>query len=227
MRAAAGTVAEQFALFAAPEFRARYNIAPMQPVAAIRLRGAEGPERECVWLRWGLAPSWAKDPAIGNSLINARCETAAAKPAFRAAFRRRRCLVPADGFYEWQRTGGRKQPYFFHRADDHPFAIAGLWELWEGPDHAALETCTLLTTAANGLMRPIHDRMPVILPPEAYSPWLDPTVEPAELQPWLAPPPDDALTVHPVGALVNSPRNDDPRCIARTAPADVGPTLFE
>ena len=174
LRAPASVIAEQFALFEVPPFTARFNIAPTQPVPVIRMRPgpslrARRGSRELVWLRWGLVPGWAKDPAIGSRLINARAETAAEKPAFRTALRQRRCLVAADGFYEWQQAGRTKQPYFIHLRDDRPFAFAGLWEAWEGADHAWLETCTLLTTGPNDVVRPIHDRMPVILPPQAYS----------------------------------------------------------
>ena len=175
---------------------------------------APGGQRQLAWLRWGLVPSWARDTAIGNRLINARAETAAEKPAFRAAFRSRRCLIVADGFYEWQRAGNRKQPYFFHLRDDRPFAFAGLWEVWETPDRSRVESCTLLTTVANGLVRPIHDRMPVILAAADYTPWLDAGVEePKRLASLLGPYPSEAMAADPVGPRVNSPGNDDPGCI--------------
>jgi len=215
-------VAEQFALFELPPFAPRFNIAPSQPVAVVRLApGRNGPDaaepgRELVWLRWGLVPSWAKDPAVGNRMINARAETAAEKPAFRAAMKRRRCLVAADGFYEWQSRGSRrrKQPYFIHRRDDRPFAFAGLWESWEGADHSYLETCTLLTTEANDLMRPIHDRMPVILAPESYEPWLHVShPDPRALAPLLRPSPSEPFEAVPVGTYVNRPGNEGPKCI--------------
>ena len=218
LRAPASVIAEQFALFEAPPFTARFNIAPSQPAPVVRMRpdrteGDRG-SRELVWLRWGLIPGWAQDPAIGNRLINARAETAAEKPAFRAAMRRRRCLVVADGFYEWQRTGRAKQPFFIHLRDDRPFAFAGLWEAWEGPGHSAIESCTLLTIGPNELMRPIHDRMPVILPPESYDLWLDPAMQqPNRLTPLLAPYPAEQMETSPVSSLVNNPANDDPRCI--------------
>lgn len=221
LRAPASVIAEQFALFQAPPFAARFNIAPSQPAPVIRVRPKESASpgtaaggRELVWLRWGLVPPWAKDPAVGARLINARAETAAEKPAFRTALRQRRCLIAADGFYEWQRLGRAKQPYFVHLRDDRPFALAGLWEAWEGPDHSILETCTLLTTGPNELMRPIHDRMPVILPPSAYSCWLDPTIhDPGQLQPLLVPYPGEQTEAYRVGATVNSPAHDTPRCI--------------
>lgn len=215
LRAPASAVAEQFGLLELPPFTQRFNIAPTQPVPVVRLTpGDAEPQRQLVWLRWGLIPSWADDPAIGNRLINARAETAADKPAFRAAMRRRRCLVVADGFYEWQKIGKRKQPYFMHLRDDRPFAFAGLWEAWEGADHSAIESCTLLTTDANAVVRPIHDRMPVILRPEDYDRWLDPAIERSqELPPLLRPFPAELMEAYPVSPLVNSPARDDPRCV--------------
>ena len=215
LRAPASVVAEQFAVFEMPPFTPRFNIAPTQPVAVVRLAPhVDQPQRELVWLRWGLIPSWAKDPAIGNRLINARAETAAEKPAYRTAFRRRRCLVAADGFYEWQRAGKGKQPYFIRMHDDRPFALAGLWEAWEGPGHAAIESCTLLTTEPNGLVRPIHNRMPVILAPDAYPMWLDPAIEnPPQLAPLLVPYPSEEMTAVPVSTYVNSPHHEGPQCI--------------
>lgn len=219
LRAPASVVAEQFGLFELEPFTPRFNIAPTQPVAAVRLR-AEGdpPQREMVWLHWGLIPSWAKDPKIGARMINARSETAAERPAFRAAFRRRRCLVVADGFYEWQRRGGRKQPYFIRMRDDRPLAFAGLWEHWEGPDGTVISSCTLLTTGPNQLVEPIHNRMPVILGGEDYGRWLDPAVEqPGPLASLLRPYPSDAMIAYPVSTYVNSPTHDDPQCVERVA----------
>jgi len=217
LRAPASVVAEQFSVFEIEPWKARYNIAPSQPVAAVRLAAGRAKAmagRELVWLRWGLIPSWASDPAIGNRLINARAETAAAKPAFRAAMRQRRCLVVADGFYEWQRAGKRKVPHLIRMRDDRPFGFAGLWEVWEGPDHSAIESCTLLTTEANDVVRPIHDRMPVIIAPSDYDRWLDPGVTRSEeLISLLRPYPSDRMTACAVGALVNSPANDDPGCV--------------
>lgn len=212
LRTPASEVAEQFALFAMPPFTSRFNIAPTQPVPVVRMV----PERECVLLRWGLIPGWAKDPTIGARLINARAETVADKPAFRAAFRRRRCLVLADGFYEWQKSAKRKQPFFFHLRDDRPFAFAGLWESWEGADNSHLETCTILTTAPNELVAPVHDRMPVIVTPDTHDAWLDPAVEqPDRLSPLLRPYPAEAMDAYPVGPLVNSPTHDGPELIER------------
>ncbi len=215
LRAPASLVAEQFALLELPPFTPRFNIAPSQPVPVVRLApGQPQPRRELVWLRWGLIPGWAKDPAIGNRMINARAETVAEKPAYRAAFRRRRCLVAADGFYEWQPTGKGKQPYFIRMRDDRPFAFAGLWESWEGPDSSQIDSCTLLTTEPNELLRPIHNRMPVILSGEDYRRWLDPAVEdPGQLAPLLRPYPSHEMTADPVSTFVNSPANEGPECI--------------
>jgi putative SOS response-associated peptidase YedK len=212
-------VAAQFGLFEMPPFTPRFNIAPTQPVPVVRCSPENrDSEREFVWLRWGLIPSWAKDPAIGNRMINARAETVAQKPSYRAAFRRRRCLVVADGFYEWQRAGRQKQPYFIRMRDDRPFAFAGLWEAWEGADHSALETCTLLTTEPNELMQPIHNRMPVILAADAYEQWLDPAGQEADsLSRLLGPYPPDEMVAYPVSTYVNSPTHDGARCIERVA----------
>ncbi|HUU84117.1 MAG TPA: SOS response-associated peptidase [Phycisphaerae bacterium] len=195
-----------------PSLEPRYNIAPTQPVPVVRLMPA-GEVRELQMLHWGLIPSWSKDPAMGARMINARSETAAEKPAFRTAMRQRRCLIPADGFYEWQRTAGRKQPHYIRKRDRAPFAFAGLWEHWEGPEGAVIESCTILTTTPNDLLRPLHDRMPVILEPSDYALWLDAAVNDASrVQPLLRPYQPDDLIAHPVGTHVNSPRNEDPRC---------------
>jgi putative SOS response-associated peptidase YedK len=190
----------------------RYNIAPTQAVAAVRSSPATQ-IRELVMLKWGLVPAWADDPTIGNRMINARSETAAVKPAFRSAMRQRRCLVPADGFFEWQTLGRKKQPHYFTLRDGGLFAIAGLWETWRHQE-LVIESCTLLTTEANPLVRPLHDRMPVIVPPEAYDRWLDPLIDDAEkLEPLLRPYPAEEMAVRPVNPIVNSPAQDDPRCI--------------
>jgi putative SOS response-associated peptidase YedK len=207
-------LAEHFQLTEAPGVVARYNIAPTQPVAAVR-DPANGKGRELTYLHWGLIPPWAGDPKIGSRLINARAETVAEKPAFRAAFKYRRCLVPASGFYEWQKLNGKKQPVFIRLRDDELFAFAGLWEVWRGPDGEEIESCTLLTTAANDLIRPVHDRMPVILRPEDYDLWLDREIQqPARLQSLLRPFDPAAMTFFPVSPRVNSPGNEGPECIA-------------
>ena len=173
-------------------------------------------KRELAFLHWGLIPSWAEDPEISNRMINASSETAAGKPSFGSAFCKRRCLIPAGGFYEWQKTGGKKQPYFIHRADGKPFAFAGLWDHWEGGGEV-IESCTILTTEANELMRPIHDRMPVILAAEDHGRWLDPKNDkPEAVQPLLRLYPSEALAAYPVTPLVNNPRNDKLECIKPT-----------
>jgi putative SOS response-associated peptidase YedK len=200
-----------------PSFFPRYNIAPTQQVLAVREKpNVASPKHETVGLRWGLIPSWADDPAIGSRMINARRETVAEKPAFRAALRRRRCLIAADGFYEWKAEGRVKQPYFIHFSDDRPFAFAGLWESWEGPDHSSIESCTILTTEANELMKPIHERMPVILRKQDYARWLSPAEQdPRLLLPLLIPCDSAEMEAYPLSRRVNSPNYDGPDCIAR------------
>jgi putative SOS response-associated peptidase YedK len=171
------------------------------------------PRREMVFMRWGLIPSWAKDAKIGYRMINARAESLAEKPAFRRTLQQR-CLIPADGFYEWKITGKTKQPYFIHFREDHPFAFAGLWESWYGPDNSAIESCTIITTAANAFMSPIHDRMPLILPPEIFTTWLDLTLQsPQKITPLLASDFYEGMEIHPVSTLVNKPTNDVPECV--------------
>jgi putative SOS response-associated peptidase YedK len=194
-----------------PELTPRYNIAPSQEVPVIR-RTEEG--YALVMARWGLIPSWAKDPKTGYRMINARAETVAEKPAFRSAFRYRRCLIPADGAYEWRQTNGHKTPYYICMKDRQPFAFAGLWEHWQGEADEAIESCAIIVTEANELVRPIHDRMPVILSPEDYTLWLDPEVTKVEpLNALLRPYPPETMTAYPVSARVNQPRNDTPDLI--------------
>jgi putative SOS response-associated peptidase YedK len=206
-------IKEMFRLQRLGQFDPRFNIAPSQPVLAVRLDQASG-EREGVMLKWGLIPAWAKDPKIGNSLANARADTVAEKPAFRSAFKRRRCLVVADGFYEWSKGDGGKIPYYFQLKDGRPFGFAGLWERWEKGEEP-VESCTLITTEANGVVGQIHDRMPVILMPDDYDRWLDPNEqEAAKLKELLRPLGDDLMVGHPVSKLVNNPRNDRPECVA-------------
>ena len=213
---------ERLGLIGTPlNLRPRFNVAPSQDVAVVR---ANDHGRTLAMLRWGLIPSRAGEPNIGYKLINARSETAAEKPSFRSAFRHRRCLIPAEGFYEWKREGKTRQPWLFGLRDGAPFAFAGLWESWTVPQGAALtgslaertpgeavETCTILTTAANETVAPVHGRMPVILPPEAYGPWLAGEDVP------LTPYPADDMTAHPVSTHVNRPANDDPRCVEPVA----------
>jgi putative SOS response-associated peptidase YedK len=207
-------LAEAFGLAEVPDLAPRYNIAPTQLAPVLRQPAGAALARLGL-LRWGLVPGWADDPAIGSRLINARAETVADKPSFRAAFRQRRCLVPADGFYEWAKVGTRKQPWHFRRPDAGPFAFAGLWERWQSPDGTDLETFTILTTDANDLVRPVHPRMPVVLPPEAYAAWLEPTPGDARhLLPLLQPAPPGWLVGQAVSAYVNAAGNEGPRCIA-------------
>ena len=206
------TLVESFGIETAAEgISPRYNIAPTQPVATVL---DEGEGRRLALLRWGLIPGWAKDPSIGNRMINARAETVAEKPAFRAAFQRRRCLVLSDGFYEWQKVEQGKRPMYIRMKDGLPFAFAGLWERWRSPNGSTVDSCTILTTDPNELMRPIHNRMPVILPPEAYELWLDPAVQtPGPLLQLLRAYPVEEMEAYPVSPRVNNPANDDPLCI--------------
>jgi putative SOS response-associated peptidase YedK len=212
LRTPAREVAEAFGLAELPLFPPRYNIAPTQPLLAVR-RMASADGRQATWLKWGLVPSWAQDPSIGSRMINARGETAAEKPSFRTALARRRCLVPADGFYEWRREGKARKPCYVRLADGRPFALAGLWEHWERAGQA-IDSCTLLTTEANELMAGVHDRMPVILDPSDYDLWLDPAVQDAaRVAPLLRPFPSERMTAYPVSTWVNSPTHEDPQCI--------------
>jgi len=207
-------LSKEFGVSGVPPLSPRYNIAPSQPIAAIRTPHT-GAGRELALLRWGLIPSWSKDPAIGNRLINARAETVQEKPSFRNAFRRHRCLIPTNGFYEWQRQERGKQPYFVRMRDERLFAFAGLWDRWESPDDGVIETCAILTTAANAVLAPIHDRMPVILPQAEYARWLDPALkDPGSLSPLLVPFPPEEMLAIPVSPRVNAPSTDDEKCIA-------------
>lgn len=222
LRTPASVLIQQFELPPGLELEPRYNIAPTQLVAAVRAVtdcavpdrvGTEKHPRELAMLRWGLIPAWSKDATSSHQPINARGDTVASKPSFRAAFRRRRCLVLADGFYEWQRTGKQKLPYWITLRDKSPFAIAGLWEAWER-DGQRIESCTLITTDANQDVSAIHDRMPVILPTEAQARWLDPTCDqPDALQPLLVPYADGQIQLTPVSTWVNSPTHEGPRCL--------------
>ena len=191
-------------------FESAYNIAPTQDVLTV----VGGETRRGGFMRWGLVPWWAKNASIGNRMINARAETVAERPAFRDALRRRRCLVLADGFYEWQRAGNARRPMRVVMRTGEPFAFAGLWSVWKDPDGNRIPSCAIITTAANDLLRPVHDRMPVVLPKEMEEFWLDPTVDdPNMLASVLAPYSDDAMDVYEVSALVNSAANDGPEVI--------------
>ncbi len=213
----AQTLQQIFDLNETPNLSPRYNIAPSEAIATVRLPEAHA-VRRLDRLRWGLVPPWAKEPGVGARMINARSETVATNPSFRSAFRRRRCLIPADGFYEWQQRERGKQPFYMRMQDGLPFAFAGLWEHWEGPQGARLETCTILTTEPSDLLRPVHNRMPVILDPGDWDLWLDPTVhDPERLDPLLRPYPSDKMVAFPVGHIVNNPANDREECVAPLA----------
>ena len=224
---------ELFGLEDLPHLVPRFNIAPTQSVLTIRLAESHPGLREAVMMRWGLVPFWAKDMAIGNTMINARSETVAEKPAFRQAFGKRRCLIPADGFFEWQKLAtGKKQPWWIRMVDEEPFAMAGLWECWspkselpplgfevDSHDEKArkpqiLQTCTILTIGANADMQPLHDRMPVILPIEAWAAWLSPATNKEQVRTLLTPLENGRLIRSPVSTIVNRPIVDSPECIA-------------
>jgi len=199
----------------------RFNVAPTTPVAAVRKARQSG-EKEIVSLRWGLVPSWAKEVGSGPLLINARAETVAEKPSFRSPFKNQRCLVLADGFFEWRRLDDRKQPYHFQVDGGAVFAFAGIWDRWQRGEDDPVESCAILTTRANELTALVHERMPVILPNECWEMWLgtgdEEPADPAELKSLLKPFPADRLTVFPVSTVVNSPRNNVPECLEPTGP---------
>ncbi|BCL38097.1 SOS response-associated peptidase [Nostoc sp. MS1] len=206
-------LAEVFHVQQLLDLEAQYNIAPTQTVVTV-LHSAESDKREFQKLRWGLIPSWAKDPSISTKLINARSETLAEKPSFRSAFKQRRCLIVADGFYEWQRKQGKKQPFYFRLKDEQPFGFAGLWEKWTNPEGEVINSCTIVTTTANEVLQPIHDRMPVILAPQDYDLWLDPQEQkPQALQHLLSPYPAAEMTSYPVSTVVNSSKHNSAECI--------------
>ena len=203
-----------FGLAHPPAISPRYNIAPMQEVPVVRL--ARTGERELAQVRWGLVPRWAKDPSIGARMINARAETLAEKPAFRTSLRRHRCLMPADGFYEWKAVpGAGKQPYHIGMKDGALFALAGLTERWLSPEGETLDTCTIVTTQANALLDPLHDRMPLIIAPADYERWLD--VRNDDVAGLLVPYPSDAMAYYPISTRVNAVRNDDAQVIEPAA----------
>jgi putative SOS response-associated peptidase YedK len=215
LRANAEILSAEFFLTEVPVLRPRFNVAPTQQVAVVT---ADRPD-VVQQFRWGLVPGWAKDLAIGNRMINARADTLPEKPAFRNALKRRRCLVLADGFFEWKVEGKKKTPIFVHRKDDRPFAFAGLWESWRPADGAEpIHSCTFITTEPNALMAQFHDRMPVILPPESRGGWLSNAVLDADaLARLLRPLEGDDLEAFPVSTAVNKPANDFPECILRAA----------
>lgn len=205
-----------FDLADVPDFRSSYNIAPSEPILAVT---AVGGRRRAARYRWGLVPFWARE--VGRfSTINARAETLAEKPAFRVPFRRRRCLVPANGYFEWQRRAGGKRPFYIHAADERLLAFAGLWDQWRAPDGDELLSATIVVTTANADTRAIHDRMPAILPEQRWDAWLDPdNADTRELAALLGPAPEGRLASRPVSTFVNSPRNDSPECIREAGAA--------
>ena len=205
-------LAGHFNLKNTPKLEPRYNIAPSQDIAVVRLT-SHTPERELDLLRWGLIPFWAKEKKIGYKMINARAETVSSKPAFRGAFRYRRCLIPASGFFEWSHKAKTKQPYYIKLQDSNILAFAGLWEHWTENNGEVIESCTIITTGANETVRNIHDRMPVIIEPELYDSWLDPGTEEKNLISLLTPFPDKKILAYPVGIEVNNPKNDNPNCL--------------
>lgn len=223
LSADAEALQQQFDLENVPQgLMPRYNIAPTQPVAVI----TNDNPRQLTFQRWGLIPVWAKDMAIGNQMINARSETIEEKPAFRAAFKRRRCLIPADGFYEWQKEGKAKRPIFVHLKERELFALAGLWEVWQSPDGSAIQSCTILTTEPNALVSQLHNRMAVILPREAYGAWLDKNTSAAELKSLLKPYDEKHMAYYEVSKIVNSPAYDGPDCIAPVGAPPAQPSLL-
>jgi len=215
LKTTAQAIKEMFLLEQGYDYDPHFNIAPSQSIAVIRYSPKQS-ARVLSPMTWGFLPPWAKDPATAYKMINARAETVAEKPTYRGPFKYKRCLIPADGFYEWKQLEGlgAKQPYYIKRCDEKPFAFAGLWEYWCGADGSELETCTIITIKANELMAPIHNRMPVIIKESGYDVWLDPRVqEPKLLQAYLEPFPSEELEAYPVSTFVNKPENDTPDCL--------------
>lgn len=217
-------LAELFDLPEPPLLAPRFNIAPTQPIGVVRL-DPRTHQRTWALTHWGLIPSWSKDPSIGARMINARAETVPEKPSFRAAFKRRRCLVPASGFYEWKQAGKGKQPYYISPSDGRLFAFAGLWETWTGPDGDEIDSCTILTTDPNELMATLHNRMPVILAPQDWAEWLGTGGDdsPARLNKLLhlfRPFPADQMKAEQVSSYVSNPRNEGDACIAPVDPTE-------
>jgi putative SOS response-associated peptidase YedK len=199
-----------------PDIKPRYNIAPTQQILVLRNDQNNTPHLD--YLRWGLIPHWAKDPSIGNHMINARSETVDEKPSFKSAFKHHRCIIPASGFYEWQKDDGRKQPYYITMKDSGPMLFAGLWDTWKSLEGNIIESCSILTTTSNEVISPLHERMPVILTKQDIRRWLDiQLIDSDELKPLLIPYKSNLMQLFPVSDMVNSPKNDNPECIARLA----------
>lgn len=209
----ASLITQLFHLSSIPDLEPRYNVAPSQTIATVAIPSKqEG--RQFQWMRWGLIPSWAKDEKIGYRTINARVETLAEKPSFRTAIKQRRCLIVADGFYEWKSEGKKKQPYYFQLQEGQVFAFAGLWDKWQSPAGESIVSCTIITTEANEVVRPVHERMPVILPEKDWDAWLDLSLtEPQEILPLLKPYASEVMQVNPVSLKVNSPAHEGRDCI--------------
>ncbi len=207
-----GDLQEELGLGSVPaDLHPRYNVAPTQPVAVV----TDPVKRDVALFHWGLVPGWAKDTSIGSKMINARSETIQEKPSFRNAFARRRCLILSDGFYEWDKVSGKRTPYFIHLSSGKPFTFAGLWEVWHSPEGQVLNSCTIITCPANQMVSQLHERMPVILPPEKRWDWLDSKAQPADMQKLLVPYPAAEMAMFPVRPLVNSPANDSPDLMMR------------
>jgi putative SOS response-associated peptidase YedK len=212
LKAPPRSIQEHFHLPETVNLSPRYNIAPSQAVAVVRQLPGQS-FRQLDLLRWGLIPGWARDMKIGYKLINARSETLAQKPSYRAAFKKRRCLIAADGFYEWKHSGKAKQPFYLHLKNDAVFGFAGLWEAWRSAEGNMVESCTIITTEPNELLRDIHDRMPAILHPDQYETWLQDSTPEHLLQQLLMPYPAEMMEAYRVGPAVNSPKNDAPACM--------------
>ena len=213
LKSRAKIIAETFGVRVPPTVPERFNIAPSQLVLAVREKPGSH-ERELVALKWGLVPFWADDPEIASRMSNARSETAATKPAFRSSFRARRCLIVADGFYEWQARDAKKQPYYIRLKSGQPFGIAGIWDRWDKQAGEPIESCTILTTDANEPMMAIHERMPVVIPPESFDIWLNPAEhDVAKLSRLLRPFHPDEMTAYPVSTLVNNAKQDSAKCV--------------
>lgn len=205
-------LSDVFGISFSPDLQPHYNIAPSQQILVIRT--TEDGSRHFAFLRWGLIPSWTKDPSIGSRMINARSETVDVKPAFRRALKHRRCIIPANGFYEWEEVGNKKKPFYVKMKDNSPMIFAGLWDHWKAPEGNEIESCTILTTSSNDLIKPLHDRMPVILDMHDVNLWLDSQVtDPEKLKDLFVPCSPDKMEMFPVSDMVNSPKNDTNECI--------------
>lgn len=208
-------LAQIFGAKVSQDITPRYNIAPTQQSPVVRISPTDN-QLHIDYLKWGLIPSWAKDPTIGSKMINARSETVDEKPSFKSALKHRRCIIPASGFYEWQEVDGKKHPLYIKLKDDSLMMFAGIWDHWKSPEGEVIESFSMLTTISNELIKPLHERMPVILVPGNKDIWLDSLIsDPEQLRLFFTPYPSDMMDMYPVSDLVNSPRNDKPECIFR------------